>query len=231
MKMKTSTEITNIAKSLLEAQKKITFAAKDSTNPHYKSKYANLEGVIEAVKGPLNDNGIVFIQTFSDAAPGYIAITTRLLHVSGEWVEDTTSIPLQKNDAQGYGSSATYGRRYFLSAITGLFQADDDGEEGSKSHHNSNTTPVKATPSNAASDAPRAGNSTAQLAADNTVLSVSDAKEVPKIIWAVKTAFKEGDVKKAYEECQKIKSSDIKLHVWAGLPSDVRSAITNYAKE
>jgi len=130
--MKTSDSLSNIAAALLKAQKEITFAAKDSQNPHFKSTYANLETVIEAIKGPLNKHDIVFMQTFSPSSPGFLALTTRLLHTSGEWIEDQMTVPLQKNDAQGYGSAATYSRRYALAAITGLYQADDDGQEAAK---------------------------------------------------------------------------------------------------
>ena len=130
--MKTSDSMSNIAGALLKAQQEITFAAKDSKNPAFKSTYANLESVIEAIKGPLNASGIVFMQTFSPSAPGFLALSTRLLHTSGEWIEDEMTVPLQKNDAQGYGSAATYARRYALAAITGLYQADDDGQEAAK---------------------------------------------------------------------------------------------------
>lgn len=130
--MKTSDSISNIAGALLKAQQEITFAAKDSKNPAFKSTYANLESVIEAVKGPLNAHGIVFMQTFSPSNPGFLSLSTRLLHTSGEWIEDEMTVPLQKNDAQGYGSAATYSRRYALAAITGLYQADDDGQEAAK---------------------------------------------------------------------------------------------------
>lgn len=130
--MKTSLSVEKIAPALLKAQKEITFAVKDSTNPHFKSSYADLESVIEAIKKPLNDNGIIFIQSFSPSEAGKLNLTTRLMHESGEWVEDELTMPLQKNDAQGYGSAATYSRRYALAAITGLYQADDDGNEASK---------------------------------------------------------------------------------------------------
>jgi len=130
--MNTSESIINLIPALLNAQKEITFAAKDAENPHYKSKYANLESVIEAIKKPLNDNGIVFVQAFEVSQPGYLCLNTRLMHISGEWIEDFLQLPLQKADAQGYGSAATYARRYALSAITGLFQADDDGQEAVK---------------------------------------------------------------------------------------------------
>jgi len=129
--MKTSDSLVKIAPALLKAQTAITFAVKDAKNPHFKSTYADLPSVIDAVKPALNAAGIVFVQTFSPSVAGFIAVTTRLLHESGEWVEDTSTIPLPKSDPQGYGSAATYGRRYALAAITGLYQDDDDGHAAS----------------------------------------------------------------------------------------------------
>lgn len=129
--MKTSESITKIAPALLQAQKSITFAAKDAANPFFKSKYADLPTVIDAVKPALNGVGIVFIQTATPSEHGTLSLTTRLLHESGEWIEDTATAPLQKNDPQGYGSAITYLRRYSLAAITGLYQDDDDGQAAS----------------------------------------------------------------------------------------------------
>jgi len=126
--MKTSDKTDSITAALVKAQKAITFAVKDSTNPHFKNRYADLQSVIEAIKTPLNENGIFFSQSPTIADAGYLALTTRLCHESGQWIEDTATIPLPKNDPQGYGSALTYGRRYALAAICGLYQADDDGE-------------------------------------------------------------------------------------------------------
>ena len=125
--MKTSDSIAKLAPALLAAQKAITFAAKDTANPFFKTKYADLPCVIDAIKGPLNEAGIVFVQTASPSEHGYLAMTTRLIHESGEWIEDTATLPLPKADPQGYGSASTYARRYALAAITGLYQDDDDG--------------------------------------------------------------------------------------------------------
>lgn len=125
--MKTSESIKFIAPALLAAQKAITFAAKNAKNPHFKNRYADLESVINTIKDPLNQNGIAFVQMFSPSASNTLSLTTCLLHDSGEWIMDQMTMPLQKNDAQGYGSAATYSRRYALAAITGLYQADDDG--------------------------------------------------------------------------------------------------------
>lgn len=129
--MKTSDSIVNIAQALLKAQRAITFAVKDSKNPHFKSTYADLGSVIGACKAALNESGIVFMQMPSPSESGTIALTTRLLHSSGEWIEDTATCPLQKSDPQGYGSANTYLRRYALAAAVGLYQDDDDGHAAS----------------------------------------------------------------------------------------------------
>ncbi|QBJ80545.1 ERF family protein [Aquitalea sp. USM4] len=130
--MRTSESITKIAPALLKAQQAITFAAKTAQNPHLKNKYADLPAVIDAVKAALNDAGIVFIQTPGESSnEKLLVLTTRLLHESGEWIEDNATVPLPKADPQGYGSAMTYARRYSLAAICGLYQDDDDGNAAS----------------------------------------------------------------------------------------------------
>jgi hypothetical protein len=129
--MRTSETIKEISMALLQAQKAIKFAVADATNPHFRSRYADLPSVIDAVKQSLNDAGIVFMQTPSPSDSTTLALCTRLIHVSGEWIEDTAIVPLPKSDPQGYGSALTYARRYSLAAITGLYQDDDDGNAAS----------------------------------------------------------------------------------------------------
>lgn len=111
--------------ALSKAQAQIKGAVKDSTNPHFKSRYADLESVIEAMRGPFAANGLAFIQ--SATADGQ-HMQTVLVHSSGE--SFTTQVPLiiTKNDMQGVGSAITYARRYGLAAACGLSQTDDDGE-------------------------------------------------------------------------------------------------------
>jgi hypothetical protein len=125
--MKTSESIKQIAEALVSAQKEIRFAVKDSTNPHYKSKYANINSVIDAVKAPLNNNGIALIQSLSPSDDNKLHLTTRLIHSSGEWIEDTAVCPIQKQDPQGLGSAISYIRRYSLSAMCAVYADDDDG--------------------------------------------------------------------------------------------------------
>jgi hypothetical protein len=124
--MMTSEKIDLIAPALLAAQKEIGNATKNAKNPHFKNNYADLGAVIDAVKEPLNKNGIVILQTLSHGLDG-LHLTTRLLHTSGQFIQDTASTPLPKNDPQGVGSATTYLRRYCLSAITCITNQDDDG--------------------------------------------------------------------------------------------------------
>lgn len=135
--MKTSESLIKIAPALVKAQMGITYAIENAKNPHLKSKYADLSSVIDAVKGSLNKNGIAFIQTPSPSDDGRLNLTTRLIHESGEWIEDTASCPLAKQDPQGLGSALTYLRRYSLSAICGLYADDDDGNSASNRVENS----------------------------------------------------------------------------------------------
>lgn len=130
--MNKSESITKIAPALLKAQIAIKAAIKDSVNPAFRgSKYADLSSVIDAVKGPLNANGITFLQGLEDSEHG-VAVETMLLHESGEWLSSTVRIPAPKQDPQGYGSATTYARRYGLQSMCGVPAEDDDGNAASK---------------------------------------------------------------------------------------------------
>jgi len=127
-----SDEIAEIAKALLGAQKEIGVAVKGSENPYFKSSYADLQIVIESVKEPLNNNGVVFLQAVNISENGPQIVTT-LLHESGQWVCSTTPVFCAKpNDPQAFGSGITYSKRYALQAILGLPTADDDGNAAAK---------------------------------------------------------------------------------------------------
>lgn len=128
--MKMSDDVTKIAPALCKAQKAIGGAVKrDGTNPHFRSKYATLEAVTEAVLVPLNENEISILQSAPELEAGAKSITviTRLLHTSGQWLESVCVMPVEKISAQGSGSAMTYGRRYGLMAMLGLAPEDDDG--------------------------------------------------------------------------------------------------------
>lgn len=104
---------------------------KDSTNPHFKSSYADLASVWDACRDALSENGIAVIQTPHTDEASNCHVVTMLTHASGQWVRDTFSLPPTKADPQGYGSAITYMRRYALAAIVGVAPEDDDGNAAS----------------------------------------------------------------------------------------------------
>lgn len=121
-----------IASALVKAQREFGPALKTSRNPHFKSKYADLSAVVEAVIDGLNNNGIALIQQTHECESGVI-VETLLIHESGEQISGgRLHVPASKQDAQGYGSALTYARRYSLMATTGIAPEDDDGNAASK---------------------------------------------------------------------------------------------------
>ena len=122
-----SESIAKLALALSKAQAQFSGANKSSTNPHFKSKYADLWECIAATKDILAEHELAVIQTFS-ADTEDIIINTTLTHSSGEWVRGSLKMKPKKDDDQGRGSSITYGRRYSYAAIVGLAQKDDDGQ-------------------------------------------------------------------------------------------------------
>lgn len=117
--------------ALLAAQKEISHAEKNSTNPHFRSRYADLESVIESCKPQLNKHGLVFLQLSGRDDFGHY-IETVIAHESGETVSGKTYLELTKHDMQGLGSAITYARRYGLMSICGMATEDDDGNEAAK---------------------------------------------------------------------------------------------------
>ena len=121
-----------IASALVKAQKAFGPALKTASNPHFKSRYADLAACVEAVIGGLNDNGIALIQRNSLDDAG-VTVETVFVHESGEMLEcGKLHVPAAKHDPQGYGSALTYARRYSLMAACGIAPEDDDGNAGSK---------------------------------------------------------------------------------------------------
>lgn len=124
-----SNEIGALALALSKAQGVMKHAIKDSNNPHFKSKYADLTSCLEAVREPLSKNGLAIVQLPSRSAEGLVELTTMLIHESGQWIGSTASTRIAKDDPQGMGSALSYLRRYSLMSITGLGADDDDGEQ------------------------------------------------------------------------------------------------------
>ena len=122
----------NLATALVKAQKAFSPALKNSTNPHFKSRYADLATCVEAVMDALNDNGIALIQKCYECPSG-IMVETVFMHESGEIYESgILQFPASKQDPQGYMSALTYARRGSLMAACGIAPEDDDGNSASK---------------------------------------------------------------------------------------------------
>ena len=122
----------NIATALAAAQINMGKALKQASNPHFRSKYADLGSVMDACLPSLNERGIAVIQPTGEDERGRF-IETLLIHgESGETLSCRVPLIIGKNDMQGYGSAVTYARRYGLMAMAGIAPEDDDGNAAAK---------------------------------------------------------------------------------------------------
>lgn len=126
-----------ICAAFVKAQAEIEKAVKEKNNPHFRSKYADLGAVVDAIKPALEKHGLGFFQKFHEDHDG-VTVETIIVHESGETLSNgVLSVPATKKDAQGFGSATTYARRYSLQAAFGVAPEDDDGNAAS------NPTPKK----------------------------------------------------------------------------------------
>ena len=125
--MKSSELINELAAALCKAQGQMGGAVKDSSNPFFKSSYADLTSVIKAIKQPFADNGLSYTQ-FPVSNENGVGVSTRLMHISGQWLEMDYTLPTVKKDPQASGSAISYARRYALQSIAGIPTAEDDAE-------------------------------------------------------------------------------------------------------
>ena len=139
-----SENVNELAAALAKAQGEIANAAKDADNPFFRSKYADLASVWDAIRRPLSANGLAVLQPAAvDGAR--VTVTTLLTHASGQWVESSlTMMAMQQVKGSGWeeaknpqaiGSAITYARRYSLSAMVGVAPEDDDGNAATGRHH------------------------------------------------------------------------------------------------
>jgi len=138
--MTTSDSINEIAGALAKAQAEMGGAKKDAANPFFKSKYADLASVREAVNGPLSKHGIAVIQSPS-AEGAVVSVVTLLAHSSGQWMRGEAKCTAKDDSPQSVGSATTYLRRYALQSFAGIAPEDDDAEaaqgrgNGQKAHN------------------------------------------------------------------------------------------------
>ena len=134
-KMQSSEQINELASALSKAQGEITGALKDSANPFFKSRYADLASCWDAARGPLSKHGLSVTQ-FPAAIDDFKTevLITRLMHSSGQWLQSSMLLKCKDDTSQAQGSSITYARRYAFAAVVGVAQIDDDGNAASGRH-------------------------------------------------------------------------------------------------
>ncbi|WP_081924380.1 ERF family protein [Brevibacillus borstelensis] len=124
--MNKSESITELSKALVKFNGEVSKIEKDSSNPHFKNRYASLDRIVDEIRPLLQKNGLSIMQ-FPSGDGDKVTITTVLLHESGEWIQsDPLTLNPTKKDPQGIGSATTYGRRYQLSSFLSLNTGEDD---------------------------------------------------------------------------------------------------------
>lgn len=190
-----------IAKAFVAAKKEFAPALKTSTNPHFRSKYADLAGCLEAVNDALLNHGIAIIQETAESDTG-VVVETVFIHESGETIRGgKLHVPASKQDPQGYGSALTYARRYSVMAACGIAAEDDDGNAASRPKSRNSLDSVATAPAAfkvfiPGQDEPHATYTVADTAVDAIVKLVSqversskaDAEEKVEKISALKEA-------------------------------------------
>lgn len=129
--MQRSDSIAKLAPAFVSAQGELDNVAKDAQNPHFRSSYASLPAILDAVRPVLARHKLGVMQFPVDCGEGRVGVETIVMHESGEFMCHTYSARAVKDDPQGYGSAITYARRYALAAVLGISQDDDDGNAAS----------------------------------------------------------------------------------------------------
>lgn len=122
----------NLLKSLHAAMSEMADPKKNSTNPAFRNKYADLGAVLESIEGPLQRHGLILMQMLDQPGTETV-LQTQLWHVeSGEHLQSSVVLRPEKATPQGLGSCISYMRRYAIKAMFALSDVDDDGNEATK---------------------------------------------------------------------------------------------------
>ena len=202
----------NLIESLVKAQSEMTHAAFDQTNPHFKSKFASLKSVIDSVKPALNANGIFFMQ-ISHPMDNGVGVETVFMKGDEKLSSGVIVVPVDRANAQGLGSSMTYAKRYSLALACGISADEDDDGNGA-----------------AANPPQRKGQSVVATVMQEEGIVVDEGKRQEYVKGLVEAINKDDDagLKELVEELSA--DSEMKIAVWANLPSVVRSYIKKMSK-
>jgi len=193
--------------ALVKAQSQMSHAAFDQTNPHFKSKFASLKSVIDAVKPALNANGIAFLQE-AVQIDGVTHIETVFYGYNDMLRTGPVPVVADKQNAQGFGSGMTYAKRYSLSMALGI-AADEDDDGNAAAKHSTGRKPQSVT----------------KTVLQEEGIKVDEGKRTSYIslLTEATSAEDHAGMKELLDELRQ--DSDMKLAVWAELPSNIRSAI------
>lgn len=114
--------------ALAKAQLEMLPAKTGSSNPYFKSKYADLASIVKASRKALATNGLAVIQRIVRNGSAGMTLLTRLCHASGQWIESSMTVNPPKQDIQSLGSYLTYLRRYTYSSIVGVVSSEEDDD-------------------------------------------------------------------------------------------------------
>jgi len=208
---------TNLIESLVKAQSEMTHAQLDQINPQWKSRFASLKSTIDAVKPALNNNGIFFMQVSHPHVNG-VGIETVFCKADEKLSTGVVMVPVDKSNAQGLGSSLTYAKRYSLALACGISSSEDD---------DGNAAAANPPPPNSTGRKPQ---SVTRQVIEQEGIVVDEPKRdayVTQLVAKV-TDADTGGVQELVDELST--DSDMKIAVWAELPSPVRSFIKKLGK-
>jgi len=201
-----------LIESLVKAQSEMTHAQLDQINPQWKSRFASLKSTIDAVKPALNNNGIFFMQISHPVDSG-IGIETVFCKGDEKLSTGVVVVPVDRANAQGLGSSMTYAKRYSLALASGISSSEDDDGNAA-----------------AANPPQRKGQSVVRTVIEQEGIVVDETKRdayVTQLLDKV-TDDDAAGVQELVDELTK--DSEMKISVWAELPSNVRSFIKKLGK-
>ena len=240
--MKQSESIKALSQALVEAQAEMPEIPMDGVNPHFRSKFSTLGAVIKHTRPVFAKHGLSVFQLPS-GDENSIGVTTRIVHTSGEWIEEEArmAIPNGANPGQEFGKLITYLRRYSLAAAAGVYSDEDvDNEPAPRKA----SKPAKVTAPPVPSDRPYDAETVKEKVQarvqyhldKQTTASVNERKVLASIL---DTVMKEPT--RRYEMCkwlvgqsstQKMKQADVMaLYDWLGAEKMFNAPVEDYVKQ
>jgi hypothetical protein len=196
--------VKEIYQALVKAQSQIRIAIKDSNNPHFRSKYADLASVWDAIRDALHKNGLAVLQLSDVDASGVPVLLTRIIHESGQHVEGRYPIVCKDpQDPQKMVAATTYARRASLSAALGVIADDDDGNTAAGHTASHTAPPSPAKPVSAPTTAKATGNAMTDLFAAH---KLEYPKAVEDLIGKPVKEWSENDKTTAREAIKKLQA-------------------------